>query len=64
MSNLISFVFRLFAGLWILIIGGFMHMFVGGEIADTGLAVFGAFLFSGEMQYFSLKMERIVMCGF
>ncbi len=57
MSNFISFVFRLFAGLWILIIGGFMHMFVGGEIADTGLAVFGAFLFSGEMKCFLVENE-------
>jgi len=37
----------LFAGLWILILGGFMRVFVGGEIADTGMAVMGAFLFSG-----------------
>ena len=39
---------RLFAGLWILILGGFMQIFVGGEVTDTLMAVFGALLFSGK----------------
>jgi FtsH-binding integral membrane protein len=38
---------RLFAGLWILILGGFMNLFVGGEVADLGLAILGAVIFSG-----------------
>jgi FtsH-binding integral membrane protein len=37
----------LFAGLWILILGGFMQMFVGGEATDLGLAILGAVIFSG-----------------
>ena len=44
------FIYSLYAGLWILILGGFVHMFVGGEVAETGMAVFGALLFSG-MKY-------------
>eukprot|EP00095_Tigriopus_kingsejongensis_P002160 maker-scaffold248_size238799-snap-gene-1.34 protein:Tk02160 transcript:maker-scaffold248_size238799-snap-gene-1.34-mRNA-1 annotation:"transmembrane bax inhibitor motif-containing protein 4" len=37
----------LYAGLWLLILGGFMQMIVGGKLADTGLALMGALLFSG-----------------
>jgi len=36
----------LFTGLIVLILGGFIQMFVGGEITDTALAVGGAILFS------------------
>jgi hypothetical protein len=38
----------LFAGLWILILGGFLQIFVGGELLETGMAIAGAFLFSGN----------------
>lgn len=41
----------LFAGLWILILGGFMHFFIGGEITHLGLAIGGAFLFSAFIVY-------------
>jgi len=34
------------SGLWVLILGGFMFAFVGGEIAQTAMAVGGALLFS------------------
>jgi len=37
----------LMAGLWILILGGFMQVFVGGEFTHTAMAVGGALLFSG-----------------
>jgi len=37
----------LMAGLWILILGGFMQVFVGGEVTETAMAVGGALLFSG-----------------
>merc|ERR1712012_594953 len=37
----------LMSGLWILIIGGFMQIFIGGEITQTAMAVGGAVLFSG-----------------
>merc|ERR1712126_24792 len=37
----------LMAGLWILILGGFMQIFVGGEVTETAMAVGGALLFSG-----------------
>lgn len=37
----------LFAGLWILILGGFMQIFIGGEFTDTAMAIGGALLFSG-----------------
>jgi len=37
----------LMAGLWILILGGFMQVFVGGELTETAMAVGGALLFSG-----------------
>ena len=36
------------AGLWILILGGFMQVFVGGEVTETAMAVGGALLFSGK----------------
>jgi len=36
----------LMSGLWILIIGGFMQLFIGGEITHLGMAIGGAFLFS------------------
>jgi hypothetical protein len=39
----------LFAGLWILILGGFLQIFVGGELLETGMAIAGAFLFSGNL---------------
>ena len=35
-------------GLMILIMGGFLQIFVGGEITQTAMAIGGAFLFSGE----------------
>ena len=41
--------YRLFGGLWILILGGFLQLFVGGEVTDTAMAVFGAILFSGKL---------------
>ena len=42
---------RLFAGLWVLIIGGFMFAMVGGgSAAELGMAIGGAFLFSGKTQ--------------
>lgn len=37
----------LYAGLWLLILAGFMQLVVGGRVADTGLAVVGALLFCG-----------------
>ncbi len=37
----------LLAGLWILILGGFLQIFVGGELLETGMAIAGALLFSG-----------------
>jgi len=37
----------LFTGLIVLICGGFIQMFVGGEVTETALAVGGALLFSG-----------------
>jgi len=37
----------LMSGLWILILGGFLQIFVGGEITQTGMAIGGAILFSG-----------------
>ena len=45
------------AGLWILILGGFLQIFVGGEITQTGMAIGGAILFSGIIleNYVSLK---------
>lgn len=36
----------LMSGLWILILGGFMFMFIGGEVQQTAMAVGGAILFS------------------
>ncbi|TRY70035.1 hypothetical protein TCAL_13291 [Tigriopus californicus] len=39
--------FFLYAGLWLLILAGFMQLIVGGRVADTGLAVVGALLFCG-----------------
>ena len=33
-------------GLWVLILGGFLQIFMGNEMTDTALAVGGAFLFS------------------
>jgi len=41
----------LMAGLWILILGGFMQIFVGGEFTETAMAVGGALLFSGFIIY-------------
>ena len=32
-----------------------MHMFVGGEVADLGLAIVGALLFSGLYKKLDLK---------
>ena len=40
-----SFGAALYSGLMILIGASFIHLFVGGEIAQTGMAVFGAILF-------------------
>merc|ERR1711902_279113 len=37
----------LMSGLWILILGGFLQIFIGGEITQTAMAVGGAVLFSG-----------------
>lgn len=37
----------LVSGLWILILGGFMQIFIGNEFTDTAMAVGGALLFSG-----------------
>ena len=37
------------SGLWILIIGGFMQIFIGGEITQLGMAIGGAFLFSCKL---------------
>ena len=44
--------FRLMSGLWILIIGGFMQIFIGGEITQLGMAIGGAFLFSCKLSNF------------
>lgn len=50
----------LFAGLWILILGGFMQIFVGGEVTDTLMAVFGALLFSGFILFDTqMIMKRV-----
>merc|ERR1712243_50898 len=50
----------LFAGLWILILGGFMQIFVGGEFTDTLMAVFGALLFSGFILFDTqMIMKRV-----
>lgn len=46
-----SFGAALYSGLMILIGASIIHLFVGGEIAQTGLAVFGAFLFSFFIVY-------------
>ena len=35
------------SGLWILILGGIMFMFVGGPVKEMAFAVGGAILFSG-----------------
>ena len=40
------------SGLWILIIGGFMQIFIGGEITQLGMAIGGAFLFSCKLSNF------------
>ena len=45
-ANLIFLHFSLFAALWILILGGFMHVLVGGEVAELGLSIAGALIFS------------------
>merc|ERR1719150_3643501 len=37
----------LMSGLWILILGGFLQIFIGGEITQTAMAIGGAILFSG-----------------
>ena len=39
------------SGLWILIIGGFLQVFVGGELTQTGMAIGGAILFSGTVRF-------------
>lgn len=50
----------LFAGLWILILGGFMQLFVGGELTDTLMSVFGALLFSGFIVFDTqMIMKRV-----
>ena len=41
------------SGLWILILGGFFQIFIGGEITQTAMAVGGAVLFSGKLFKFS-----------
>lgn len=41
----------LMGGLMILIMGGFLQVFVGGEITQTAMAVGGALLFSGFIVY-------------
>ena len=38
------------SGLWVLILGGFMFLFIGGEIAQTAMAVGGAILFSCKIE--------------
>lgn len=38
----------LMSGLWILILAGILQIFIGGELTDTGIAIAGAFLFSGK----------------
>ena len=35
------------SGLWIMLLGGVMFMFVGGEVKHIAFAVGGAILFSG-----------------
>ena len=35
------------SGLWIMLLGGVMFMFVGGEVKHMAFAVGGAILFSG-----------------
>jgi len=37
------------SGLWILILGGFLQIFIGGEITQTAMAIGGAILFSGKI---------------
>ena len=52
------------SGLWILIIGGFLQVFVGGEITQTGMAIGGAILFSGTvrfMNYLFVKSNSSVL---
>ena len=41
----------LMSGLWILIIGGFMQIFIGGEMTRMGMAIGGAFLFSCKISH-------------
>ena len=50
-SSLRSHIFfcRLMSGLWILILGGFLQIFIGGEITQTAMAIGGAILFSGKI---------------
>jgi len=41
----------LMSGLWILLLGGMMFMFIGGEVKEMAFAVGGAILFSGFIIY-------------
>lgn len=46
------------SGLWILILGGFFQIFIGGEITQTAMAVGGAVLFSGK---YEIKIIIIIL---
>ena len=56
--NKIDFFSRLMSGLWILILGGFFQIFIGGEITQTAMAVGGAVLFSGKSE---IKIVIIIL---
>ena len=46
----------MFAGLWILILGGFLQLFIGGEFSELAMAIGGAFLFSGKTYDFLIVL--------
>ena len=50
------------SGLWILILGGFFQIFIGGEITQTAMAVGGAVLFSGksEIKFLIIILDYII----
>ena len=53
------------SGLWILILGGFFQIFIGGEITQTAMAVGGAVLFSGksEIKFLIIILDYIHNCA-
>ena len=55
------------SGLWIMLLGGVMFMFVGGEVKHIAFAVGGAILFSGTYSInllLLLKVAFIQKVGF